>query len=207
MRPWKIASETATLDNLSNGRTILSVGLGAVDTGFTQFGEATDIRERAALMDECLDIMQGLWAGQPFEYAGNHYQVKPTDFVPPPAPINGKVPIWMVGKLGSKKSKNRVLKYEGILPSVQAEDGGWRALTVQDIEEIRQFASVNNREDLEIIVEGETEKMSPDQAADEVTRWQAAGASWFIDAMWQTQFEDNVIDRVRARLEQGPPLT
>src|SRR5436190_23210289 len=34
MRPWKLASETATLDRLSNGRVILAVGLGAVETGF-----------------------------------------------------------------------------------------------------------------------------------------------------------------------------
>ena len=34
MRPWKIASETATLDQLSDGRVILSVGLGALETGF-----------------------------------------------------------------------------------------------------------------------------------------------------------------------------
>ena len=37
MRPWKIASETATLDNLSNGRVILSVGLGSTDTRFNDF--------------------------------------------------------------------------------------------------------------------------------------------------------------------------
>jgi len=37
-RPWKLAGETATLDHLSGGRVILSVGLGALDTGFEQFG-------------------------------------------------------------------------------------------------------------------------------------------------------------------------
>ena len=42
MRPWKLASESATLDRLSNGRVILSVGLGALDSGFAAFGEATD---------------------------------------------------------------------------------------------------------------------------------------------------------------------
>src|SRR6266568_1082664 len=46
MRPWKLASETATLDQLSNGRVILAVGLGAVDTGFDAFGEVTDRKTR-----------------------------------------------------------------------------------------------------------------------------------------------------------------
>lgn len=46
MRPWKLASETATLDNLSNGRIILSVGLGYVPSGFEAFGEVTDRKIR-----------------------------------------------------------------------------------------------------------------------------------------------------------------
>lgn len=45
-RPWKLAGETATLDHLSNGRVILSVGLGALDTGFENFGEETDRKIR-----------------------------------------------------------------------------------------------------------------------------------------------------------------
>src|SRR3972149_648787 len=83
MRPWKLASESATLDNLSNGRVIISVGLGAIDTGFEAFGEATERKIRAELLDEGLDILTGLWRGQPFTYAGKHYQVKETTFFPP----------------------------------------------------------------------------------------------------------------------------
>ena len=69
-RPWELAGQVATVDRLSNGRVTLSVGLGAVDSGFDKFGEECDKRVRAELMDECLDIMCGLWAGQPFTYAG-----------------------------------------------------------------------------------------------------------------------------------------
>jgi alkanesulfonate monooxygenase SsuD/methylene tetrahydromethanopterin reductase-like flavin-dependent oxidoreductase (luciferase family) len=79
-RPWKLASETVTLDRLSHGRVILSVGLGAIDTGFEEFGEETDRKIRAALLDEGLDIITGLWQGQPFNYEGKHYQVKGSDF-------------------------------------------------------------------------------------------------------------------------------
>jgi alkanesulfonate monooxygenase SsuD/methylene tetrahydromethanopterin reductase-like flavin-dependent oxidoreductase (luciferase family) len=39
-RPWRLASQTATLDNLSNGRVILTVGLGDVDE-FEPFGEGS----------------------------------------------------------------------------------------------------------------------------------------------------------------------
>ncbi|HEY7974187.1 MAG TPA: LLM class flavin-dependent oxidoreductase, partial [Ktedonobacterales bacterium] len=56
-RPWQLASQTATLDNLSHGRVILAVGLGAIDTGFAEFGEETDRKTRAELMDEGLAII------------------------------------------------------------------------------------------------------------------------------------------------------
>ncbi len=88
MRPWKLASETATLDNLSGGRVILSVGLGAVDTGFREFGEVTDRKQRVELMEEGLEIVCGLWAGQPFNYAGKHYTIEECNFYPPPPPVS-----------------------------------------------------------------------------------------------------------------------
>jgi alkanesulfonate monooxygenase SsuD/methylene tetrahydromethanopterin reductase-like flavin-dependent oxidoreductase (luciferase family) len=83
MRPWKLAGETVALDRLSNGRLILSVGLGAIDTGFEEFGEEIDRRTRAELVDEGLDILTGLWQGQPFSYRRKHYTIKPTKFYPP----------------------------------------------------------------------------------------------------------------------------
>src|SRR5581483_294045 len=61
-RPWKLARETMTLDHLSNGRLVLPVGLGALDdAGFGAVGEATDRATRAALLDESLAILEGLW--------------------------------------------------------------------------------------------------------------------------------------------------
>src|SRR5690242_15276407 len=94
MRPWKLASETATVDNLSGGRVILAVGLGAIETGFEQFGEVTDRKTRAELVDECLEILTGLWRGQPFSFEGKHYHVKECDFMPPPPPVQQpRIPI------------------------------------------------------------------------------------------------------------------
>src|SRR6516225_12476505 len=37
-RPWKVASQVATVDQLSGGHAILAVGVGAVDTGLPVTG-------------------------------------------------------------------------------------------------------------------------------------------------------------------------
>src|SRR5258708_28466167 len=67
-RPWKLAKETATLDQLSNGRMILGVGLGDAGASFDAFGEVTDVAQRAALLDDALAVLVGLWSGAPFSY-------------------------------------------------------------------------------------------------------------------------------------------
>ncbi len=93
MRPWKLASETATLDNLSGGRVILSVGLGAPDVGYAQFGEVLDRKTRAELMDEGLDILTGLWRGQPFSYEALPSKIRRPNFFPPnPPPKSRPIP-------------------------------------------------------------------------------------------------------------------
>src|SRR5262252_9411338 len=75
-RPWKLAREAVTLDHLSGGRVILGVGLGdTTDTTFAGFGEETDLATRAAMTDEALEVLAGLWTGEPFSYEGRHYCV------------------------------------------------------------------------------------------------------------------------------------
>src|SRR5690349_20150828 len=69
--PWKLAREVITLDLLSRGRLILGVGLG--DAQDRHFGEVADMKQRAEMLDEGLDILAGLMSEQPFTYHGTHY--------------------------------------------------------------------------------------------------------------------------------------
>lgn len=208
MRPWKLASETATLDNLSGGRVILGVGLGAVDTGFAAFGEVTDRKTRAELLDEGLDILTGLWRGQPFSYSGKHYQVEECDFFPPPPPVQQpRIPIWMVGAWNWPKSMERVLRYDGLLPNVLDAQKQHQPLTPEAVAEMSAFIQAKKpNEPFDIVVEGETPGDKPEEAAEVIRPFAQAGATWWLEASWQVPRNADGESLVAQRVRQGPPF-
>jgi len=147
---------------------ILAVGLGAIDTGFAEFGEVTDRTTRAELLDEGLDILNGLWHGQPFHYDGKHYHLKETKFYPPPPPVQQpRIPIWVVGAWPRKKSMRRVLRYDGLLPTRMDERGQHVGFTADHVREMKAYVDANRGSStpFDIVVEGETPGADPVAAA------------------------------------------
>jgi hypothetical protein len=208
MRPWELASKTATLDNLSNGRVIISIGLGALDTGFEEFGEVTDRKTRAELLDEGLDILTGLWRGQPLNYNGKHYKIKETKFYPPPPPVQKpRIPIWVVGAWPRMKSMRRVLRYDGLLPAKMTDDGKFADVTPDDIRAMEVFIDEHRTQTtpFDIVMEGKTPGDDHEQAAAIVRPWAEAGATWWIEAMWGALDKPDGLEAVRQRIQQSPP--
>ena len=117
-RPWKVAREAVTLDYLSNGRITLGVGLGDTgesvgsDVSFTHFGEVTDAKRRAQILDEALDVIVGLWSGEPFYYDGKYFQVKEVKFLPRPIQMP-RIPIWVGGGWPLKGPTQRAARWDG----------------------------------------------------------------------------------------------
>ncbi|HKT02597.1 MAG TPA: LLM class flavin-dependent oxidoreductase [Rugosimonospora sp.] len=209
-RPWDLAGQTATLDNLSGGRVILSVGLGAAHAGWLAFEEDPGRRVRAELLDEGLDVLTGLWSGQPFEYQGRHYKVTPSDMMAPPAPVQQpRIPIWVVGGWPAPRSMRRAARYDGWLPNVLNKGGTGQATPAHiraGTEWIRDLRTVEGLrvDGYDVICEGRTPAGDPRAAAEAVRPWREAGATWWIEADW-TVSREAVRDYAEERLAAGPP--
>ena len=205
-RPWKLASEVATLDRLSRGRAVLCVGLGAPDTGYANVGEETGRRERAGLTDECLEICDRLWSGEPFTFEGEHYTVawpprEGQHYRPVQEP---RPPVWCVAQVGAEKPMARALRWDGCLPYKRTAENPYAPLDAAEVSELRAWATANQRGDrrFDIALEGTTPTGEPQAAVERVQPLAEAGATWWIESRWE---EPDGADGIRRRIAQGPP--
>lgn len=204
-RPWMLARRTVSLDRLSGGRLILGVGLGwPSGAEFGHFGEETDVRRRAEMLDESLAILAGLWRGEPFAFAGEHYRVGEATFLPRPLQ-EPRIPVW-VGSLrpGPEAPLRRAARWDGFYP---ASDDAYVPLDVfardaARVLELRAAAGIPADEPYDVSAGGSTPADDPAAAAATVAGFEAAGATW-----WQEIVSDWLggLEEIRARIEAGPP--
>lgn len=209
-RPWKLARETASLDQLSGGRLILGVGLGdPVQWDYGFFGEATDAKVRAKKLDEGLDLLTGLWSGEPFSYQGEYYHLNQVKFVPPPVQ-QPRIPIWVGGWWPNKPPMRRAARWDGFAPG---KNGG--SLTLDDWREALAYICQHRQSDapLDVVHSGATPGDDLARAADQVVPYAELGLTWWIEtidpwrfgANWEAQWSNEYTQRMRERVRQGPP--
>ena len=92
--PAYFAKEWATLDLLCGGRTILGVGVGWHEEEFHLMG--VPHKERGRRMDEMLEAVTALWAGDDVTYRGKYYRFEHLTIDPKPVQ-KPHPPIWIGG--------------------------------------------------------------------------------------------------------------
>jgi alkanesulfonate monooxygenase SsuD/methylene tetrahydromethanopterin reductase-like flavin-dependent oxidoreductase (luciferase family) len=201
-RPWKVASQVVTVDQLSNGRAILAVGVGAITTDLPLTGEVLDLRTRAAMLDEGIDLIRTLWSGEQ-HFRGEHYSYAcdRDDLVEVGRPVQDPIPIWVLGAWPRPKSMRRALRCDGVIP--QYEDEG----TPGDARAVRSWLAerVEGRS-YDVIAQGETPYDDPEAGAAELSRWSDAGCTWWLETRWE--MPHNSLERmrqIRDRITAGPP--
>lgn len=203
-RPWKVARETVTIDHLSNGRLILGVGLGDTgesvlpDVSIFNFNEITDVKERSHMLDEALDILAGLWGGEPFSYNGQHYQVKEVTFLPQPVQ-SPRIPIWIGGGIPLKGPMRRAARWDGMCPYKHKS----HYLTPDDIRSLRSFVQSQrgSLQGYDICVGGSSRREDWEEEREYIRSLAESGATW-----WTEYIPPDIgdLEKVQGFIKRGP---
>jgi alkanesulfonate monooxygenase SsuD/methylene tetrahydromethanopterin reductase-like flavin-dependent oxidoreductase (luciferase family) len=208
-RPTKFARETVSLDRLSNGRLIVGVGLGIVKEEFEGFGEVSDFKTRAAMLDEGLEVLTRLWSGAQITHRGARYTVENAMFTPTPVQ-QPRIPIWVAGTWANKAPFKRAARWDGVVPlwEQQRFDNMMPAEMVKEmVAYVKSQRTSHAPFDVThwgILPQKESERASV------VAEYADAGVTWWRENLspWAFGWDnkgDWALERMRAKILQGPP--
>jgi len=186
-RPHVLAHEVATLDNLSGGRVTFGAGLGGSTSEFGKFGEPTDAKVRAAMLDEGLELLRRLWSGEEVTHRGEHYTVDGVTLAP--TPLQERLPIWIGGNRPA--SLRRASRWDGWL----ADGADQTGITLSPDDIARSIATIGRSDQYDVAVLGESDRMDP-------TAYANAGATWWLENLHDKR---GAFGEVLALVEKGPP--
>ena len=204
-RPWKVARETVTLDQLSGGRTILGVGLGhPPEAEYAAFGEEPDAKVRARKLDEGLDVLIDLWRGEPFSYRGEHYRIDDVTFLPRPAQ-SPRIPIWVAGYWPTRAPFRRAARFDGVVPGL-VDQGVGETMSPSDLRAILDYIARQRTESspFDAVLGGYTRGDDPRAGAELVAPYAEAGLTWWLEDIHGLR---GPLKQMRERIRQGPPRT
>jgi probable F420-dependent oxidoreductase len=99
--PAVLAQDLATIDVLSGGRLDVAIGAGWNRPEYDKIGLTFDPAPvRQARLAESITVLKGLFSGEPFSFAGEHYTI--TDYAAGPASVQRPHPPFFIGGGGRR---------------------------------------------------------------------------------------------------------
>jgi hypothetical protein len=214
-RPWKLAREVVSLDQLSRGRVIFGVGLGTPpDAEFECFGEDASDRVRARKLDEGLVVVDGLWRGETFSHDGEFFHVDRVKFVPQ-AVQSPRVPVWVAGFWPNKPPMRRAARWDGVFPlkmppvrlaGLTPGAAPWSALFLQphELADAAKYVSDHriNSGPFDVIGSGATPLGDSSKGRGIVSAFRDSGATWWLE--WLDE-QRGTFAQMREHIRNGPP--
>lgn len=207
-RPQKVARESVSLDRLSGGRLVLGVGIGDGTAEWADLGEQSDQRIRGAMLDEGLEVLEGLWSGRPVQHAGAHYTVRGHFARAVQSP---RIPVWVAGGWPGRRPFVRAARWDGVFPV--GRDTGFDAMMgAEDLAAVVAMVSAHRADaagPFDVVHWG-VSPAGPDDPTANLAAYAAAGATWWLENIspWPYGWSGSgkwPLEAMRRRLRQGPP--
>jgi alkanesulfonate monooxygenase SsuD/methylene tetrahydromethanopterin reductase-like flavin-dependent oxidoreductase (luciferase family) len=207
-RPWMVARETVSLDHLSAGRLIFGVGSGGGYFDFEALSEASDPTTLAALLDEGLEVLTGLWSGEPYRHAGTAYHIKEAQFLPRPLQ-SPRIPIWVAGLWPAKAPLRRAARWDGVIP-IGRDLPLTTMLTPAQMQDIARYVASQPgyTPTFEVVHSGITAGTDAAHDREVVAAYQQVGVTWWVEKILPERWgswTDWPLEAMRARIRRGPP--
>jgi alkanesulfonate monooxygenase SsuD/methylene tetrahydromethanopterin reductase-like flavin-dependent oxidoreductase (luciferase family) len=207
-RPWMVARETVSLDHLSAGRLILGVGSGSGYFDFEALGEPSDAKMLAALLDESLEVLTGLWSGELFRHDGISYHIKEAQFLPRPVQ-SPRIPIWVADIWPARAPLRRAVRWDGVIPIGRDLPLTAMLTSAQMHEIVRTVASLPGyTTPFEVVHSGISGGMDAAYDREVVAAYQQVGVTWWVEKILPEllgSWTDWPLEAMRTRIRQGPP--
>lgn len=183
-------------------------GLGGLKVEWENFGEESDLRMRAEMLDDGLEILTGLWSGKPFSYAGTHYHVREAEFTPTPVQ-SPRIPIWIAGNWPHRPPFRRSARWDGIVPQVILDQGD----EIEQLHAAIQYAQSERQHTGTFDVVYSTSLLPAKHSsslAERVGRYAEIGVTWLLEQIYPEHFGGDwqgnwPLDAMRQGILQGPP--
>ncbi|MAN92974.1 MAG: hypothetical protein CL747_07315 [Chloroflexi bacterium] len=209
--PVHLAHSIATIDNISDGRIILGLGAGRSNNQMFVDEHAAvgvPIEERAARMEESIDVLRKLWTEDDVSNPDGFYPL--SGMTLEPRPVQQPVPIWLSSNWVQRGLKRVAAQGDGWItnvPSTEMFTKCWDRIEEKgqelsrDVSRIPRalYISVNLNDEDEALAEGDGFMRSyygipyevvskqllcvfgpAQKAIDVIKRYKEAGANYFI---------------------------
>ena len=209
--PVHLAHSIATIDNISDGRIILGLGAGRSNSQMFVDEHAAvgvPIEERAARMEESIDVLRKLWTEDDVSNPDGFYPL--SGMTLEPRPVQQPVPIWLSSNWVQRGLKRVAAQGDGWItnvPSTEMFTKCWDRIEEKgqelsrDVSRIPRalYISVNLNDEDEALAEGDGFMRSyygipyevvskqllcvfgpAQKAIDAIKRYKEAGADYFI---------------------------
>jgi alkanesulfonate monooxygenase SsuD/methylene tetrahydromethanopterin reductase-like flavin-dependent oxidoreductase (luciferase family) len=196
-RPQVLAHTLVTLDRLSQGRVIFGAGLGGTNEEFETFGEPVDVKQRAAMLDEGLALLDGLLRGEKVDHQGGYYTAKGVTMTPLPVQ-KPRPPIWIGGE--SRAALGRAARWDGwVIPGTNMEGQMEKSpeWLKKQLDVIRSQRT--SSEPFDVAITGVTAPGDSDLSK----AYAAAGATWWLECLFGLR---GSVGEMLARVQAGPPV-